>query len=249
MPDALGSVTGNKFPPTRPSVVVDVKSENRETRTRAFGVLIQAYWKPVYGYLRLKWTKNRDEAEDLTQEFFLQAMERGFFERFAPGRSRFRTFLRTCLDGFVANDIRAAGRIKRGGEVTFLSLDFAGAESDLAPVGSVAGDMDAYFHQEWVRSLFTMAVDSLRAHCEAAGKPIPFALFQRHDMEIPEGSDPPSYRELAGEFGLPVTQVTNHLAYARREFRRIVLARLRELTANDDEFRDETESLLGVRPL
>ena len=51
---------------------------------------------------------------------------------------------------------------------------------------------------------------------------------------------------LAAEFELPVTQVTNHLAWARREFRRIVLDRLREMTGSDEEFREEAKDLLGV---
>jgi len=42
--------------------------------------------------------------------------------------------------------------------------------------------------------------------------------------------------------------VTNYLAGARREFRRIVLDKLRELTATDDEFRREARMLLGVDP-
>ena len=51
---------------------------------------------------------------------------------------------------------------------------------------------------------------------------------------------------LRPSIGLPVTQVTNHLAWARREFRRLILERLRELSASDAEFRSEARELLGV---
>jgi hypothetical protein len=40
--------------------------------------------------------------------------------------------------------------------------------------------------------------------------------------------------------------VTNHLAWARREFRRVVLDTLREMTASEDEFRREARDLLGL---
>ena len=42
------------FPPTRLSVVARTRSDNEETRRLALGTLIEAYWKPVYKYLRLK---------------------------------------------------------------------------------------------------------------------------------------------------------------------------------------------------
>jgi hypothetical protein len=40
--------------------------------------------------------------------------------------------------------------------------------------------------------------------------------------------------------------VTNWLAAARRDYRSIVLETLRDLTADDDEFRDEARDLLGI---
>ena len=107
-------------------------------------------------------------------------------------------------------------------------------------------DPDAYFHREWVRSLFSSAVDALRRQCDAAGKQVHFALFERYDLEGADAPDAPRYATLAAEFSLPVTQVTNHLAFARREFRRHVLAQLRESAGSDEEFREEARSLLGI---
>jgi hypothetical protein len=51
---------------------------------------------------------------------------------------------------------------------------------------------------------------------------------------------------LAQEFGLDQTTVTNYLAAARRDFRRLVLEKVREITATEEEFRNEARSLLGV---
>ena len=62
----------------------------------------------------------------------------------------------------------------------------------------------------------------------------------------PEGR--PTYAELAGEFALPVTQVTNHLFAVRRDFRRLVLDRLRAATGSEEEFRAEARDLLGGMP-
>ena len=76
-----------------------------------------------------------------------------------------------------------------------------------------------------------------------AGKPLPFALFERHDLGAREGD---SYASLAAEFGLTTTQVTNALAFARRRFREHALAALRVLCATDDEFRRDARELFGV---
>ena len=61
--------------------------------------------------------------------------------------------------------------------------------------------------------------------------PVPFALFERYDLEGPDRAQPVTYAQLAQEFGLPVTQVTNHLAAMRRLFRQLILDRLRASTA------------------
>ncbi len=237
------------FPTTHASVIRDAASPDEEIRRRAFGALVAVYWKPVYFHLRLRWHADSESAKDLTQDFFAEAMTRGFFDSYDPARARFRTFLRTCLDHFSAKARRAEQRLKRGGGTTRLSLDFDGADRELAQAGAVVeSEADARFHAEWVRSLFSVAVEALRAVAEAGDQAIRFRIFERYDLEPATGAERPSYRDLAVEFGIPVTQVTNHLAWARREFRRLVLERLRELSGSEAEFRAEARSLLGVDP-
>jgi RNA polymerase sigma factor (sigma-70 family) len=250
---SLLSVVG-PFPATRQSVVAGIASTDRDTRLVAFDALVSAYWRPVYKYVRIKWRADRDDAADLTQEFFARAFEKGSLGRFDPSRARFRTFLRVCLDGFVANERKAARRMKRGGGVSFVSVDFAAAEQEvserrdvIAPpaLATPSADDDALFHQEWVRALFADAVTALRTSCEASGKQAHFEVFQRFDLDHhPLGR--PTYAALGTQLGIPATQVTNYLAFTRRELRRLLLERLRGLCASDDEFRLEARELLGV---
>ena len=239
----------DRFPVTRLSAIVAASSANQEERNRAFEVLASAYWMPVYKYVRIKWNKPTEDARDLTQGFFLEAMEKNFFGRYDPSKARFRTFLRTCLDGFVANENKAASRIKRGGDATILSLDFDGAEDQLRIAARpAAGAIDEYFEQEWARSVFSLALEGFRAQMLNAGKETHLRLFERYVLDADDGTPKTSYKALAAEFNLATTDVTNYLALARREFRRIVLEKLRELTATDDEFRREARALLGVDP-
>lgn len=239
----------DKFPITRLSAIVASSSANQEERARAFEVLASAYWMPVYKYIRIKWNKETEDARDLTQGFFAEAIEKNFFGRYDASKAKFRTFLRTCLDGFVANENKAAGRMKRGGAATILSLDFDGAEEQLRlATPPAAGAIDEYFDKEWSRSVFSLALESFRAQMLDAGKETHLRLFERYVLDADDAASKTSYKALAAEFNLATTDVTNYLALARREFRRIVLEKLRELTATDEEFRREARALLGVDP-
>jgi RNA polymerase sigma factor (sigma-70 family) len=233
------------FPVTRHSIVAAIRSGHADVRRSAFDALVGAYWKPVFKYVRLKWHASPEDAADLTQGFFLRAFEKEFFAGFDPARARFRTFLRTCLDGFVANARKAEGRLKRGGAVTLVPLDFDEAERELRLQAiNAIDDFDAYFHREWLRALLASAAGRLREACAAHGHSERFAVFEQYDL-VGDDSERPTYGELARRLGLSTTDVTNELAAARREFRRLVLEALREQCATDEEFDAESRALTG----
>jgi DNA-directed RNA polymerase specialized sigma24 family protein len=236
------------FPATRHSMVAAIRSDQADIRRSAFDTLVTAYWKPVFKYLRLKWHASAEDAADLTQAFFPRALEKDFFAGFDPARARFRTYLRTCLDGFVSNERKADARQKRGGGVAFVSmdaLDFREAERELGLQASNAvDDFAAYFHREWLRSLFSCATMRLREACARRGRLDRFAVFEAYDL-AGEDRDRPTYAELARRHGLSTTDVTNELAAARREFRRLVIEALREQCATDEEFEAESRALTG----
>ena len=139
----------------------------------------------------------------------------------------------------AANQVKAALRLKRGGGASL--LDFDEAEGELQSDGGASLTPEEYFQQEWVRSVFTLAVDRLRGQVSEKH----FALFEAYDLSEDRSI---SYRDLAERFSLPETTVTNHLASVRRQFRQIVLDTLREATASEQEFRAEARALLGVDP-
>jgi len=242
---AIGGARG-RFPSTRSTAIREAGSSNPEVRERGFGSLVEAYWKPAYKYLRLRWGAEAEPAKDLTQGFFARAFEKRWFAGYDSRKGSFRTFLRTCLDGFVANERKAAHRQRRHPGTPLLSLDFDGAEGELAerPVPS-GKSLEEYFHEEFVRGVFAAAVDELESECAAQGKPDAFRLFELYDLDPPaEGA--PTYAELGARLGLSTPEVTTRLAFARRSFRRIVLANLRRLTGSEREYRSEVRAILGV---
>ena len=220
-----------------------MRSDNPEERWRANETICAAYWKPIYKYVRLKWNLSGEDAQDFTQEFFLRLIDKGFLDSFDPAKGRLRTFLRTCADRLFVNQTRDAQRHKRTAG-NLLPVDFDEAEQEFAKVIRFSSP-EEYFEKECVRQLFALAVECLRTKCESAAKAIHFKLFYDYDLDSDDEATP-SYAELAAKYELPTTDVTNYLAWARREFRACVLQQLRETTATEEEFRREARAILGI---
>src|SRR4029077_10738148 len=129
-----------------------------------------------------------------------------------------------------------------------LALDFPAAEGELAgatidPATIPSSEsLEKFFEKKWIRSLFALAVEELRQLCRERDRDRTFRLFEEYDLA---GDPDISYEKLAREYAIPVTDVTNTLAWARREFRRIALERLREICATDEEFRREARAVFG----
>src|SRR6185369_6031514 len=90
--------------------------------------LCRTYWFPLYAYVRRR-GHSKEEAEDLTQEFFLRFLEKNYLEGLSSERGKFRAFLLAALKHFLANEWDRANRQKRGSGVIPLSLDWQEADS------------------------------------------------------------------------------------------------------------------------
>jgi hypothetical protein len=146
------------------------------------------------------------------------------------------------------NQEKAARRQKRGGNAPHLALDFQAAEGELTgatidPASIPSPEsLEEFFEKEWVRSLFALAVEELHKLCVERDRERSFRLFEQYDLS---GDAETSYDKLAAEYAISVTDVTNALSWARREFRRIALERLREICGSDEEFRREARAVFG----
>ncbi|MFL5309621.1 MAG: RNA polymerase sigma factor [Myxococcales bacterium] len=232
------------FPATRHSALAAIRTGDAEKRRRALSSVAAAYWRPVYGYLRLHWRKPHEEASDLTQDFFAHALEKDLLARFDPARARLRTFLRACIDRVAAEDGRAARRLKRGGGAEPVGFDFEVARAAIENAASTAEAPDVLFEREWARGMFAAGLLRLRELCAREGKSQHFALLEQYDLGA--GPERPSYADLARQHGIAATDVTNRLAWARRKLREVLLELLRESTGSESELREEARALLGL---
>jgi RNA polymerase sigma factor (sigma-70 family) len=239
---------GDRFPPTRWSVIDAARSTEAAAREGALAALFAAYWRPVYKYIRIRWNRSAEDAQDLTQGFCAEILERDLLAKYDPAKSRLRTYLRVCADSLVMNHDKAASRQKRGGNVLHVALDFQQAEGELreqvvdpAAIPSPES-MEDFFEKEWIRSLFTLAIEDLRKLCEHKQRAKTFLLFEEYDLD---GAKDISYDDLARKHNIPVTDVTNALSWARREFRRMATERLRQICGSEEEFQREALALFG----
>lgn len=222
--DTAIGVPHDHFPSTQVSLLeATAAGLSSEAMDRA----IALYWHPVYRFIRRKFGKNDADAKDLTQGFFAAALQRDFFARFDPEKASFRTYIRIAVNRFVANQYAAANRQKRGGGIQFETLGEQGVATE---------SPEQIFEREWLRQLFSLALDDLRGHCNQCGKQLQFRVFQDYDLADAER---PSYAELAARHGIPETSVTNYLAWARRMLRGFVTERLRGTTASARELQLE----------
>lgn len=236
------------FPPTRHSLVARLGHASAAERRAAFDELTSAYRPAVLGYLRRRWHLDAADAEDAVQSLLLRLWERDALEAFDPERSRFRTFLRVCIDRHAANLLREARALRRGGGSPHLPLHHDAIADALDARSAQAADDDAQqaetcFRDEVARTVLARAIARLQQELRQHDRTVVFEVLRRYDLEpAPDRR----YSQVADTLGLSVSQVTNHLHSARRRLRALALEEVRALCASDSEYRDEARALLGV---
>ena len=222
---------GDRFPETGGDLRALLKAEPSQME-----VLCRRYWKPVYAYVRIAWSKGNEDAKDLTQAFFLWLMEGETLARYDAEKGGFRAYLKTLLKRFVGHEERALQRLKRGGDARIVSLD-----GDVPR--EIAADPDAAFEKAWLDELLSGAIERVRARAAAEGKEIRFQVYLARTT--PPKAERPSYKELAARFGLKDTDIENYLFAVREAIREETRAALLQATSGPREFEDEWKRLFG----
>src|ERR1017187_8706282 len=114
------------FPITRWTLVIAAADTQRKDARSALVSLCDGYWYPLYAYIRRRGYP-ADQAQDLTQEFFIRLLEGHYLDRADPEKGRFRSFLLTSLKFFVA-DAEDRGRARKRGGGALVPLEFSSGE-------------------------------------------------------------------------------------------------------------------------
>ena len=153
------------FPTTRWTLVVAADDLHRKEARSALVSLCEGYWYPLYGYVR-RHGYPADQAQDLTQEFFIRVLEGCYLERADPEKGRFRAFLLTTMKFFLPDEADRNRAQKRGGG-SMLSLEMSCGEERYLRKPAHDETPERTFERRWALSVLDRVVEKLRD--EAAG--------------------------------------------------------------------------------
>lgn len=148
------------FRTTRWSVVLAAGHESSQHREEALAALCEAYWHPLYAFVRRQ-GHNPTDAQDLTQAFFTQLLERNDFAGLRPERGRFRAFLLASMRHFLANEWDRSKAKKRGGEIRHFSIDFGRGENRYLAEPADTRTPECIFDREWALALLELVHQKL----------------------------------------------------------------------------------------
>ena len=155
------------FVTTHWSVVLAATRSDTTRAQAALARLCQAYWYPLYAYVRRRGYEAHD-AQDLTQEFFTRLLEQNWLAQADRERGRFRTFLLAALSHFLANEWDKARAKKRGGAVQIVPLQLDSAETRYGQEPADPVTPEQCFERRWALALLEEVLNRLREEHAAA---------------------------------------------------------------------------------
>ena len=192
-------------------------------------------------YVRRAWSKNHEDAKDLTQGFFLELLEGEAIHKYAPDRASFRTYLKMLLSRYSAdqNDLRIA--LKRGGGRRIVPID--DGEAPLQVADPQASSPEKAFDQAWKAELFKRALERTERHFIETKREIQFRAFEGYHLK--KTTESITYAELARKLGVKESDIRNYLFTAKEKFEEDVRAELAETVSDLSQLDDEFKSLFG----
>ena len=224
-------------------VLLAAQSQSFADAQRALTDFCQAYWPPLYAFLRRRGHSPND-AQDLTQGFFAHLLEYDTLSRASREKGRLRTFLLGSLQHFLANEYDHANRLKRGGGVQIVSMDEHLAEAEALMSASSHGDEGTVYDQGWAITLMSQAWEHLEGVFAAEGKQ---SLFEELKPFVVGGTVvPPNQEEVAARLGVPVSTLRTWLQRLRQRYREELRTEVARTVSDPAEIDEEMRYLHRV---
>jgi RNA polymerase sigma-70 factor (ECF subfamily) len=241
-PDS-GGFGGGRFATTSWRLIATARGDDVPEARRALAELCAAYWYPLYSYLRRR-GHPAEEAQDLTQGFFARLLERKFLTGLAPEKGKFRSFLLTALQNYVANERERTGARKRGGGRAAFSLDeMHHAEMRYAVGLGFKWSPERLFERNWAHTLLDRVLKELHAEMTRANKA---ALFERLGVVLLAGGEAAPYAEIAADLGMTEAAVKVAAHRLRRRYRELIRAEVARTVESPDDVDDEIRALFAA---
>jgi RNA polymerase sigma-70 factor (ECF subfamily) len=236
------SAPARQFATTHWSLVLAAGRSASPDCRRALAALCEAYWYPLYVYIRRRGC-DEHEAQDLTQEFFAQVLETDSLRVADRRRGKFRSFLLASVDHFLANQRRRRAAKKRGRGKLPWSLDLGEAESRYSRELGHEWTPEKEFERRWALALLEQTLSKVRAQFAETEK---IELFERLKAYLGGDERSVPYREIAGELGMTEGAVKTAAHRLRRRCRDVLRAEIAATVARPEEVDDELRELFSA---
>jgi RNA polymerase sigma-70 factor (ECF subfamily) len=230
------------FLTTHWSVVLAAGSGDTTGARHALEKLCQTYWYPLYAYVRRR-NFSPPDAEDLTQEFFARFLEHDWVANADREKGRFRSFLLSAMNHFLANEWDKARAQKRGGGAHPLPLQFDTAETRYCREPAESVTPEQHFEQRWALTLLETVTRRLGAEYEQTGKAELFAALS--PCLVGDRTAQP-YEELAKKLALSEGAVKSAVHRLRQRYRQILREEIASTVAGPGEVEEELRHLVAV---
>jgi RNA polymerase sigma-70 factor (ECF subfamily) len=230
----------SRFPTTRWTLVVAASDPHRKEARSALVDLCENYWYPLYAYLRRRGYP-ADEAQDLTQDFFVRVLEGRYLDRADPEKGRFRSFIMTSLKFFVADEGDRQRARKRGGGAV-VPLEISSGEDRYQREPAHDETPERIFERRWALSLLDRVVERLRNEFVQHGRP---EHFERLKVFLLGQSDAP-YAELAREMNTSEGALKVAIHRLRKRYREVFRQEIADTVADPADVESELRFLASV---
>ena len=221
--------------------VVTLAADRGDLAAAALEQLLSEYWYPIYAYVRRRGAETH-AAQDLTQAFFADLLEREALKRVDRQRGRFRTFLLAALTNFLNNEWDKQQALKRGGNRRIISLDETVAETRYRNEPADLVTPEKLFERRWALDLLGKVLNRLKAEYAAKGKSRLFSKLEPCLVDKPaEGL----YAQLAAALDMNEGAVRTAIHRLRQRYGELLRSEIADTTA-PEEVEDEIRHLLAV---
>ena len=222
------------------------EADSEPSAHRALSGFCEAYWPPLYTFLRHRGHPSAD-AQDLVQSFFVHLLEQNTLSRADRQKGRLRTFLLGSLENFLYNEYDRTRALKRGGGRQVLSIEQHLPEAEAAMLATVHLSDAACYDLAWASNIVSRAWKNLQDQFEAEGKAE--WLEELRPFVAGGGMRTPSQEEAAARLGVPIATLRTWLSRLRQRFRESLRAEVGSTVSDpadiDGELRHLYEILLA----
>jgi DNA-directed RNA polymerase specialized sigma24 family protein len=238
---SLPAAGAANFHTTHWTIIMTAAQSQMEGGPAALAELCGLYWYPLYVFARRR-GHSPDDAQDLTQGFFLHLLEHRALARVDRLKGKFRSFLITAFTNYLSLEAHRARCLKRGGNCQFVTLDLERAESRYLLEPADALTAEKIFDARWAMVLLGRAMTLLGEEYAAQGKTSTFEMLEAF-LDLGDSKAPPPYEQAAEALQVSVGSVKTLIHRLRKRFASILREEVGRTVSNPAEVDGEIHSL------